>query len=89
MRFDELNESHVFWLNCYGEFGKRTYTLNRGDIAFMYLGKLMLAEGYFSDDPDVDCLPEWTVREVTVRELYASGSYWAPYAAAEAAALND
>tara|TARA_R100001509_G_scaffold85377_1_gene48624 strand:- start:269 stop:538 length:270 start_codon:yes stop_codon:yes gene_type:complete len=89
MRFDDLNESHVYWLNEYGSFGKRTYTLGRGDIAFMYLGKLYLAEGTFADDPDVDCLPEWTVREVSVRELYASGSYWAPYAADEAAGLND
>ncbi len=84
MRFDDLNESHIYWLNCYGAFGARTYTLNRGDIAFMYLGKLYLAEGYFADG-----LAEWSVREVTVRELYINASYWAQYAAAEAAGLND
>jgi hypothetical protein len=84
MRFDDLNKSHVYWLNCYGEFGRRTYTLNRGDICFMYLGKLYLAEGYFSDD-----LAEWSVREVSLRELYIKGSYWATYAADELAGLND
>jgi len=84
MRFDDLNKSHVYWLNCYGEFGKRTYPLGAADILFQYLGKLMLAEGHINDD-----LAEWTVREVSLRELYIKGSYWATYAADELAGLND
>ena len=84
MRFDDLNQSHVYWLNCFGEYGKRTYALGLADIAFQYLGKVMLAEGNIEDD-----IGSWSVREVSLRELYMTGSYWAEYAADESAGLND
>jgi len=84
MRFDDLNESHIYWLNCFGPFGKRTYPLGASDICFMYLGKLMLAEGNINE-----LMSSWTVREVSLRELFIKGSYWASYAADESAGLND
>ena len=50
----------------------------------MYLGKLMLAEGNINE-----LMSSWTVREVSLRELFIKGSYWASYAADESAGLND
>ena len=86
MLYKDLIEANIEWLNDYLMFGKNTYanSIGSADIAFLYGGQLMIAEGNVNDAMD-----EWSVRAIEPDQLpdywqwyyqeYLSDSYWEMY----------
>lgn len=66
MLYKDLIEANIVWLNEYLMFGKHTYPngIGSSEIAFIYEGQLMLAEGCINDAMD-----EWSVRAIKPDQL--------------------